>query len=548
MKTKALALLLMLTMLVSGVALAAEPLTDVYGLGTYPLTEEKIELSAFATRVTPSHIWDIETNWTTTFMESVTNVHINWDLIIGDNTEQAQKLNLMLIGGEYPDILLSTPITRAQLMEYGEAGVLIPLNDLIAEHAPNFQKAAAETPGLMEAITAPDGNIYGLPSISAAYHTLAPKKMWSFAPWYEALGVEIPANTQELYDTLVAFRDRDPNGNGVKDEIPLASNSMGAIYNYIMNAFVYYDGTYTEVNDGVISFNANTEAFREGLRYLHKLYTEGLIIQNIYTMDATQLKALTMADVPVVGMVPGLWIGGFVSSALAAEEGSRFWEYSAALPALEGPDGMLQTAYANPDYVGNVFSITKNCEHPEIAMRWADFIYNIYNDMNVHYAPQWADEEALSAAGYGWRMAQEGELGNDGSPAIWRYIGFQSDNNAGYGCKVVPSYQPTYMHSGQVSGNAATNYESLLWNVTNDLYMPYAVDKSVTNLFMSSDAASIIAEHQTILNAYVAENMALFVTGDKSLDTDWDAYVSGLEGYGLSEYIDLYQQQLDAAK
>ena len=38
----------------------------------------------------------------------------------------------------------------------------------------------------------------------------------------DALGLEMPQTVDEYYETLVAFRDKDPNGNGEQDEIPLA--------------------------------------------------------------------------------------------------------------------------------------------------------------------------------------------------------------------------------------------------------------------------------------------------------------------------------------
>ena len=526
-------------------SLADEPNLSVYGEGKYPITEEPIVLKAFATRIVPSHSWDIKTNWTTKFMEQVTNIHIEWEEIIGDENQQAQKLNLKLISGDYPDIFLSTPMSRAQLQYYGSLGTLIPLNDLIEKYAPNFKKVMEENPGLKESITAPDGNIYGLPSVSQAYHTLAPNKTWVYKPWMEKLGLEYPKTTEDLYNVLLAFRDNDPNGNGKKDEIPIASPDINGIYNYIMNAFVYYDGTYTKLEDGKISFIANTNEFKEGLRYLHKLYSENLIIQNIYTMDKQQLMALTMADTNIVGAVSSLWMGGFVSSSLAQDPNSRFWEFTGSFETLAGPTGIKETVYKAPDYVGNTFSITNVCKYPVEAIKWVDFIYNIYNDMNVHYGPQWDTEEQLQSAGYGWRKAQEGELGNNGKPAIWKYVGFQSDNNAGYGCKVVPSYQPSEMHSGQVASDTATNYEGVLWQVTDKNYMPYAVNKSVPGLYMDEDASSTIAEYQVLLKTYVAEKMALFVTGELNIDNDWDSYVNELNALGVNDYLKIYQEQFD---
>lgn len=38
--------------------------------------------------------------------------------------------------------------------------------------------------------------------------------------WLDRLGLAVPTTIEELTDVLRAFRDRDPNGNGLADEIP----------------------------------------------------------------------------------------------------------------------------------------------------------------------------------------------------------------------------------------------------------------------------------------------------------------------------------------
>ena len=43
------------------------------------------------------------------------------------------------------------------------------------------------------------------------------------------------------------------------------------------------------------------------------------------------------------------------------------------------------------------------------------------------------------------------------------------------------------------------------------------------------------------------QNMAAFITGQKDLDTEWDAYVAGLDALGIQEYVDTFQEAMDAA-
>jgi len=51
------------------------------------------------------------------------------------------------------------------------------------------------------------------------------------------------------------------------------------------------------------------------------------------------------------------------------------------------------------------------------------------------------------------------------------------------------------------------------------------------------DAGRMSSEIRT----YVHENIAAFLTGNRSLDRDWDAYIAGFRQLELSRYLELKQ-------
>jgi putative aldouronate transport system substrate-binding protein len=57
-----------------------------------------------------------------------------------------------------------------------------------------------------------------------------------------------------------------------------------------------------------------------------------------------------------------------------------------------------------------------------------------------------------------------------------------------------------------------------------------------------SEQASTI---QSDLNTYLEESLTKFLTGDLSLDTDWDGFISTIEGMGLQDVVDIYQDAYD---
>ena len=66
----------------------------------------------------------------------------------------------------------------------------------------------------------PDGNLYTLPQIDG-YRPKCVNVMMINQTWLDKLGLEKPTTLGELKDVLIAFRDKDPNGNGKQDEIAI---------------------------------------------------------------------------------------------------------------------------------------------------------------------------------------------------------------------------------------------------------------------------------------------------------------------------------------
>ncbi|MCB2478098.1 ABC transporter substrate-binding protein, partial [Listeria monocytogenes] len=55
--------------------------------------------------------------------------------------------------------------------------------------------------------------------------------------WLEKLGLTTPETTEELYEALIAFRDQDPNGTGLKDEITMTARAGLVVVNMMSGAF-----------------------------------------------------------------------------------------------------------------------------------------------------------------------------------------------------------------------------------------------------------------------------------------------------------------------
>ncbi len=497
------------------------------------------------------YIEDYDTNDFTTFMEEKTGVHINWETI----PEQAEeeKLNLVLASGDYPDVFFGLDFTDDKLSLYGtEEGLLMPLNDLIDAHMPNLKKVLDEVPGSRGAITSPDGKIYGLPSFNICYHCENANKFWVYKPFLDKLGLDMPKTTEEFEQMLIAFRDMDPNGNGKKDEIPFAGATVAWHATpdlFLLNSFVYTDlnsridispdrfiGFY--VDNGKIKTCVDTPAYRKGLRYLHKLYKEGLIFPGSFTQDGPQLVQLVEgSDLPVVGVTAGGWGGVF------SDFGGERYRNFRPLEPLMGPDGVQYTPTFLPEPMPGRFVISSSCKNPVEAVKWADYLYS----------PEGTLRARNGIEDVSWRWAKEGEKGLDGNPALWYQIKPWNDKDPQNECflEVGPRAMTNEFRLGQASPQDIDLYsqdgiEQMLFNATRDLYRPHAdASKALPRLKFLSEEVSEFATIRTEYAKYVKQSLVQFIVGDLDVEKDWNTYVSNLKKLGQKELLEVSQKAYD---
>jgi len=520
--------------------------------GTYPILKQKLDMRFLTAQTIFIENWN--TNRLSKYMEDKTNIHVKWETIPEDAVKE--KLNLLLASGNYPDVIFGLGgrfgIDASTELKYGaEEKVFLPLNDLIDNYMPNFKKVLEEYPTLRGYITSSDGNIYSLPLIEETYHVTMSSKLWVYKPWLDKLNLKMPQTTDEFYNMLIAFRDKDPNGNGKKDEIPLAGAIQGwrsCPTTFLLNSFIYtnLEPNLDEPVDSSLGFYMdgkkvktilNTPEYRDGLRYLNKLYKEGLMNEGVFTMNAeTQLTQLVEnPSAPIVGVVAGGW--GGVYSKVGGERYRNF----VALPPLKGPKGVRESRYYPPDpSIGN-FVITKNCPNPTAAVRWADFFYTREGTLMLRHGFE----------NEGWRYAQKGEVGLDGNPAIWKPLKPWNDKEPQNDCwvRVGVYLQDKAFRLGEVvppdlDPDGPEGVEKRLYDATKKYYEPYVhPEKQIPSplRFLSSEQEQM-ATLTTEFARYARQSMVKFVVGAMDLDKDWNAYIANLDKLGLQKILDMNQK------
>lgn len=501
----------------------AAPAVEVNKTGL-PIVNEKVTLSIVAPKspLAPD-FGDMELFKR---LEESTNVHVDWENI--PDTDFAEKKSLLLASGDLPDAFYAAGFTDYELINYGKDGTIIPLEQLIADYAPNLSKLLEQRPDIKAAITAPDGHIYALPTweenelgTNAFFHAIN-------KGWLDKLGLAMPTTLDEYTNALVAFKAQDPNGNGKADEIPLSFMHMGWTMDIggLFGAFGLPDNLeHRVVRDGKVIFTAIQPEYKEALSYFNeKWYKQGLIDPESFTQEAPQYLAK--------GKTPDETLGSFIWWEIEEVVGTDRADDYALVAPLTGPTGKKTIGRSNGGGPGRgAFVITKEDSSPEITMRWADEQYEPYMAAQVHWGP-------IDVI---YKKDASGKLVN---------LPLPEGKSAGeYRQQVAPGLAAPGIITKE-DFQTIVDMEPRAQQRKKDLEKYYEPDmeaENYPNIFFTPEELDTINRIEPDLIKFVNTQRAKFLV-DGNIDKGWDKYVKQVKDMGLDELMELYQKGLDRYK
>lgn len=508
--------------------------TQAADAGKLPLVKDKINLKVF--NIQRAEVTDFYTNEYTKFLEEKTNVHIDWVLAL--EKDAANKVKLILASNsDLPDIFLWPRINPDTLVNYGQQGVFIPLNKYIEEYGVEIKRIQANYPSLLNSITAPDGNIYSLFIKNESLNVQYSNRFWMNKTFLDKLNLKMPTTTDELYTVLKAFKDKDPNGNGKADEIPLSgfyleSNKSSYIDSFVMNAFTYNDPGRNRLylKDGKVEASFIKPEFKKGLEFYRKLYKEGLLDPLAFTQDQKQLTQLVNnKNAAMVGAVTAANTNQFIGA-----QGERIKDY-VSVPPLKGPDGFRAAVYNPSEPVVGNYIITNVCKHPDVAFRMGDYMLS---------------EEASLFSRFGvpekdWVKGKSGDIGANGQQAVIKPIMIYGlTQNSTWGNSKFQYISEKISSGITVAPNNPFDFETILYKASKE-YEPFAYKDPLPTLIHSPEEASEISMVKAQINAFVTDSIVKFITKDIDFDKEWNKYISELDKLQINRLIDLTQKGYD---
>ena len=322
---------------------------------------------------------------------------------------------------ELPDILWGVSLNADTIAMYGRETYFVDLKEYyddkegasktfwtrMDESLTEYQQEYV----LSKLIDPDTGAMYGVPTIETSLVDGIEGMAWINTEWLDKLQLEVPTTTDELYKVLVAFRDRDPNGNGQKDEIPLfgsqkTESGPAHVVNWLINQFIYYNDEHLwqDYNgDGQIEHVATQDKYREALQFVNKLYEEKLLSKMIYTTNSGDMKAITT---PSSGTAMcGIFLGHLTTHATMGNE--VLYQYQSMKPigcATERDLGFDLCCF-----------ITETAAKRDVVAECFNLLMTMWSwdgSMRIRYGEY----------GVNWTDADEGAMSEYGLPATYKLL------------------------------------------------------------------------------------------------------------------------------
>lgn len=500
---------------------------------TFPLKEE-VTFTVMMNGVDDgSIVSQLENNTLWKQLKEKTNVNFEFQFL------QAGKetLNLLVADNSYGDLMWGGRLlTSADASKYMASGILTSLSEYVEDKKlmPNIQKLFDELPEAKTSITSADGNIYTLPKSIGFRGTYLESPIWINKGWLDKLGLSIPKTKDEFINVLTAFRDKDPNGNGLQDEIPYLA-SIGAEDGFMHTEAMLglfgiatksgVNDSFCTVQNGKVKFAPVLDGYKDCMKFLNYLYKNRLLYQNCFTGTSRELNTILSQELCVVGCM---------TSKEPIE--TSYYDDFVCIPPFK-VDGYEAKWYLHPGYLGSSsnFYVTDHCENVDVLMAWMDQFYELETAISTKYGSVGESFVAFEDGKYiikDFDAVTTSKL-NDEKPSL----------DTIFGSEFIFGILPSAIDEGVlVPGKTEKVFTSNL-----SIYKDYVTKEIWTRPYYLKEDAYAGDSYKVDIDNQVSIYRGKFIKGEVDIDKTWDSYVESLKKMGLDDYMAIMQRAYNAS-
>lgn len=455
-------------------------------------------------------------------LERDTNVRVNWD--VRWNADFREQKALMLASGDLPEVIFGSTgwlyDDIAQNLEY-----FLPLEDLIEQYMPNLSAIFRQDPSFKANATYLDGHIYALPGRLPG----RPRAGSVYAinqTWLDKLGLRTPTTLDELHQALRAFVTRDPNGNGIADEVGwyrIAGQSAVDFDFGLTQMYGVYGEWMKDPATGKVIYTPMTEKFRDAIQWVADLYADSSLFPEYYTMTSDQYYAKgALTDPQVFGFVLD-----WTPDATIQGNSKDF----VCIPALTAPDGLAYNSWVGRNFQDHELEITVKCRNPEVVLRWAD----------QFYTTDAAIETTFGSLGETTRKEADGSYTLLPLEATPEFIELGQDTRKWW--RSLADCGPKYWPDSAVLRMDETSGDGFKLSLDRIYANSIRPELNVDMSFSYPEELEEYARIRSDINTYMIQTVSNWIVSGRV--TGWDTYVRWLQDHGINELIANYQKRHD---
>ena len=435
-------------------------------------------------------------------------------------------MNLLIAGGELPDLIYFPPSKYSGGAEKAiKDGVIEPLNDYIDEFAPDLKAVLESDEVWYKSNVTSNGDIIGAPFIRGDGYLCSGAGLIIRQDWLDELNMEVPQTPDQLYDVLVAFKEK----KGATLPFTTTNSWMRHVVNggMISSAYGQVKSDWYQI-DGEIHYGRAEAEYKDTLAFLNKLYNEGLLDPNFASNDNNTVYS-NMAN-GISGVTVGA-TGGYIGTILnAVEKDNPTYDLTGFGPLVAKEGDVAFSGYYSNALTGDTLFMTTQCKNKEAAVKFMNYGYTEEGYMLMNFGIE--GESYTMIDGYptytdlitknpnGWSMQQA--LAQ--YTLSWNAGPFVQDKR----------YMEQYAERPQQKAAQA------LWAETD------AAKYMVPTLSVAEKDQAEYSKLWADINTFVSEMMIQYITGTADLAKFETEYLDQLEKMGIKRVIELRQEALDA--
>lgn len=477
--------------------------------------------------------------WLTKLEEQV-GVDIEWQEISAD---WDQKKGALLAGGDIPDILIGpNVITDADFAQF--TGLFQDLTELISTGGPNIQQMFTEKPETKLIATQLDGKIYGLPKYQRFWPDTV-SRQYINKQWLDNLGLKEPTNWDELYNVLLAFKEKDANGDGdLNDEVPMDFAPVGTTgFGYFQPQILLgslgitltdSSGQGYFAEGGQIKNYFVDDRYKQFVEFLNKCWQAGLINPEAFTQDYSKFQSVARGsgDKAKVGFSWGWEVTDRFGNTLAPQ-------YESIAPLKVSADSNIKMSYDYDGYSlnfgGNMVVMSAKTKNKEAAMKFINELYNPTVSMQVLFGSLGTNIKDNGDGSYVVLPPTDSKM----DPGTWKWTSTWADNGPTF---ISDSLKLTLGTDMQSVGKQTEPLQSVLSGIDKD----NDILPSMFIKYKPEDNNAMVLVNTNMINLAMSKFSQWVTKG--GITKEWDSYVKNIKQMGLDNNLSTMQTYYDDYK